>query len=430
MTNIVTNNCNLKLCGVRMKKKTIPYLVKCKDRRYRYQRYVPKEISWCWKSKVIVKAFGTNNTRDATTLCNDTNNRIEKIFTDCKLRLLTPSESKNAILDVVLFDEERSSEKTLKEACIEYISQHGTRWKAKGLQEFWCAIDKVQQFTNNKPPRLIDDGIMTKVRNNLAASGCSQRTVNKYLSRVSAVFTFCVKKKWMQFNPVPSVVYDIPVNAVKQAAYKPFDDKDIKQIFEEMLADENIYGPRYCSYMYWLPLLGAFTGARLGDLCNLTKGSLEKRAGIWILNIENQKTGDLPRPVPIHNKLLDLGFLEFVESLVDSEKLFKVYQRKDDGQFDYKWWYANQRDYVQDPLKVFHSWRTTVSTRLNNKGVTATWRADILGHERPTNVETDKNYTTDTEILALHPAINLLEYPLVDWGKVKAKQKIKPLEAT
>ncbi|GAM11880.1 phage integrase family protein [Geobacter sp. OR-1] len=177
-------------------------------------------------------------------------------------------------------------------------------------------------------------------------------------------------------------------------------------------------GYRYCTYMYWLPILAAFTGARSGDLADLTKEDFIKRGDIDCVVIGNHKTGAMPRTIPMHSKLLELGFLEFVESLKDGAKLFNIPSHGHERGYNYKWYMRKLRERITDENKAFHSWRSTLASRLNDAGVPSTHRADILGHQR-TGTETDKTYTTITEIKTLKQAIEKLQYDFIDWDKVK-----------
>lgn len=70
-----------------------------------------------------------------------------------------------------------------------------------------------------------------------------------------------------------------------------------------------------------MPLLGLFTGARLGELCQLRTVDVQMVGGLPALVLtddgEDQsiKSEAGHRTVPIHSELLRLGFLEYVETM-------------------------------------------------------------------------------------------------------------------
>lgn len=75
---------------------------------------------------------------------------------------------------------------------------------------------------------------------------------------------------------------------------------------------------RLRDYKFWLPLLGLFQGARLNELCQLRIEDVRCEQGIWLISINDRgekqlKTGASDRDVPLHQAVLDAGFLEFVE---------------------------------------------------------------------------------------------------------------------
>lgn len=81
------------------------------------------------------------------------------------------------------------------------------------------------------------------------------------------------------------------------------------------------------AHMFWLPHLGLFTGARFNELCQLNPQTdilLDEESGLWYLHISAKgdaadgikkavKTDTSKRDKPIHPKLIDLGFLAYVE---------------------------------------------------------------------------------------------------------------------
>jgi integrase len=123
----------------------------------------------------------------------------------------------------------------------------------------------------------------------------------------------------------------------KQRAIKP---EELKRLFcgAEMKAFAS--DPKLAD-CYWLPTVGLFTGARVNELCQLNPQVdilQDSESGIWYLwiNAETEsdkgvrksvKTGD-ERKVPIHKKLIELGFLDRVRYLksIGVKRLFPSWQ--------------------------------------------------------------------------------------------------------
>lgn len=73
-------------------------------------------------------------------------------------------------------------------------------------------------------------------------------------------------------------------------------------------------------------MIGLFTGARENEICQLHLEDIYKHeeTGIWVFDVNEHnsnitkksvKKGEHARLVPIHQKLIDLGFLGFVGTL-------------------------------------------------------------------------------------------------------------------
>src|SRR5690606_4325539 len=67
-------------------------------------------------------------------------------------------------------------------------------------------------------------------------------------------------------------------------------------------------------WLKWIILLLAYTGARRGELATLTTSQVcfDDDSNRHYLLIKEGKTDNAVRQVPLHQYLIDLGFLEFV----------------------------------------------------------------------------------------------------------------------
>lgn len=67
----------------------------------------------------------------------------------------------------------------------------------------------------------------------------------------------------------------------------------------------------------WVPWICAYTGARAGEITQLRGKDVVQREGRWAIQITPDagtvKTGE-PRIVPIHEHLIEQGFIDFVHA--------------------------------------------------------------------------------------------------------------------
>jgi len=364
----------------------------------------------------------TTSKREGDKIAGIIDERLEKAFADIRMHRLTQSEAQLLINQAIEFGGITNNEPTLRIVAQEYECTKGQSWSAKGKQEYWKSIATMEAIIGNRVVRLIDRATVIGFRDNLHATGIKPRTVNKYIQRLSSVMNYATTTGIITSNPcAASVKFELAKSETTENRYLPYTDSDVQWILQEMLIKPGNYGQydRWCPYMYWLPLIAAYSGARLGDLADLEKSNFVKKGDIDCVIIGNRKTGAPARTIPIHSRLIWLGILEYVEALKEGQKLFHIQKHRREGEYNWKWYMVNLRKHIQEPRKVFHSWRATIASRLNDAGVNSVHRADILGHERVSDCETDRTYTSITQIQTLRIAIEKLDYPGIDWNSVK-----------
>jgi integrase len=133
---------------------------------------------------------------------------------------------------------------------------------------------------------------------------------------------------------------------------QPFDAADLAKIFGV---------EREGAANHWLPYLALYTGARLHELGQLMKSDVRVLDGVPFLNIEANvaagqriKTKGSKRRVPVHPRLVELGFLDFAAG---AGPLFP--ELHGDTAIWSSWWSRHLRRVVgiTDERKVFHSFR-------------------------------------------------------------------------
>ena len=73
----------------------------------------------------------------------------------------------------------------------------------------------------------------------------------------------------------------------------------------------------YYAWRYWIPLIGIYTGMRLNEICQLYVDDVKYLNRIWYFRLTNErsdqslKNKQSKRLVPIHPKLIELGFIDF-----------------------------------------------------------------------------------------------------------------------
>lgn len=235
-------------------------------------------------------------------------------------------------------------------------------------------------------------------------------TKEAVLSALRLFFSFCEIQNAILpgSHPVTAAVLSQAKKARAKVAtagesYQPFTSDEIKKIFEPRTYLEATKGD---GEYFWVPLLSAFTGARQGELVTLTLGRVGTEAcDVPVLRVldDAAKNTNSIRVIPIPDRLVDLGFLEYVETVralaatipgvsLDDVPLFPFRKRGatfdlDPGKNVCRFFGDHLKTKGLKPegksasrLKVFHSFRHTVVSILDAHGVSFRDIQKLIGH--------------------------------------------------
>jgi integrase len=176
--------------------------------------------------------------------------------------------------------------------------------------------------------------------------------------------------------------------------------------------------------------LGLMTGARLEELGQLHVADVQSQQGVFYIQISETvyggkadksiKSPSSKRRVPIHPRLIDLGFLRFARQrkLAKQLRLFPELER--DG-YDRYTNDASRRcnrviDRVSnDPALVFHSFRHLFKDLCRTAGVLECINDQLTGH---LPVTVGARYGRGADLFALDEAIRSLDVEFVDWEPI------------
>lgn len=237
----------------------------------------------------------------------------------------------------------------------------------------------------NKSPRYRGKSI-----NEIIALGdkpAAPNTVNKNLTRISALFRWAVEYGYTSLNPAGGMTIKNPKRASEER--QAFSDDDLIKLFHRKdYCRERIKRP----YKYWAPLIALFTGARQNEIAQLHLADFCESDEIPLISINDQGEGKRlkskagKRSIPIHAELVRLGLLRYVDELrsANETRLFPELklQRDGYGQTISRWFQSYRRKCgICDDGKVFHSFRHTVIDRLKQADVPKEKIATLVGHE-------------------------------------------------
>ena len=276
----------------------------------------------------------------------------------------------------------------------------------------------------------------------------STRTVNNNLGYVSSFMSWCVINGYVDINVFQGMKLKIKVR--QQDERDRFTEEEIKQIFNKQNYIEYTEVEKGKWEYYWIPLVSLFTGMRCNEICSLYLDNIrvikgnhrEKR---WCFDIleepsrpdKHLKTLSSRRMIPIHDTLLDLGLIEFVEILKkrqpNRQRLFQELKLSEGSYIRNVSRFFNQRYLPKLGLKTdkksFHSIRHSVIDHLKQKGIDVSYINDLVGHHSG-NIDLDrygKSYNPD---ILYNKCVKKIVYQTshmrgidfkslkMDWGKI------------
>jgi integrase len=350
---------------------------------------------------------------------------------------------------------------SIAELINEFVKAHKPKWTPKTSRTNRQKLDLLKDHLGSD--RLIStisphdiwafhDGVLRLRRNyhTDAASGFQSRqtpseqgrispvTAENILIRTRALFKWAAKRHYCTSNPATDVRVSQPKRKKGQKSRRPFKPAEFKQLFQSPLFTGCLsHGRRFepgpemiRDAKFWLPILGYYTGARLGELVQLHFEDVHINGGVMFLSINEDVPDQIEmsehkhvkseagvRQIPLHPDIRALGFAEFVQrrrKIKGSRKrLFWDVKFGADGQAStvFSKWFGRALDKVglNDPALCFHSFRHNMEDTLRNALAPKYLIDQMIGHHDPSSAG---EYGEGMELSVLDEIISRLTMPV------------------
>ena len=122
---------------------------------------------------------------------------------------------------------------------------------------------------------------ISKVIKNKPKKTLTAKTVNKYITNLSAVFNYACIHGYMKNNYASGMKIRLKRKRGKER--DQFSNEDLTALFHSKEYTEDTFD---VPWKFWLPILGLFTGCRLEELCQPTLSDIKQDHGIWVLDVK------------------------------------------------------------------------------------------------------------------------------------------------
>jgi integrase len=244
----------------------------------------------------------------------------------------------------------------------------------------------------------------------------SKRTVRAHLVTFKEFMRYAVKEEIIQ-NSLSDFI-DMPIK-FDNSNRIPFTSADLRKIFNPL----NYPDPhsRDNQAKFWIPIIALYHGCRQNEICQLDVDDIVMEKEIPCISInanapdKSVKNKGSERVIPIHPKLIDMGFLYFVEYQRREHKIklfdfAKIKRGLYNCQVQH--WFARYLDKIgmSEPSKVFHSFRHTFETMATEKRIPPQYQNAICGWAEQGIGQ--RLYAHKKDVRVMLEEISKIEYPI------------------
>jgi integrase len=266
----------------------------------------------------------------------------------------------------------------------------------------------------------------------------SAANANSLMSNMSSFLNWAVNEELLARNPARGLRLPDPIN--KRDKRSPFDREQLHAIFNAPLYRGCVDGGRGYNKAgsqrprnarFWVPLIALFTGARLGEICQLDTTDIRAVDGVDCIVIslrslvgstdKQLKTTVSDRLIPLHPVLIGCGLVHFAETKrkAGEKKLFDDIETGSTGSrpVAFSKWFTRFLGAcgAQRPRTSFHSFRHNFRDELRAARIDHDI-ALLLGGWTTGSSRTavHENYGSGYRVDALNEAVRRLTFEQVD----------------
>ncbi|WP_215906904.1 tyrosine-type recombinase/integrase, partial [Geomonas propionica] len=326
--------------------------------------------------------------------------------------MLTEEQLQKTVTDLLYREKVQSRDKLLSEVIRMYLEEKSPNLKPRTLLGYETIFARNISIIGDRKVNAVKREDVIRLRSALISEGMKERTCNTHLVHLSSMLRWAVRQEICARNCAEGLL--LTLSNRHDSERKRFSIDDLQSIFSNIpliAGDET---------NVWIPLIALFSGMRKEEICQLERGDVRHEDGIWVFDINSKgekttKTEAGLRLVPIHSKLLHMGFIEFCNNRArgkHSGNLWGFVRWRESwckrwgGRFNE--WYS--KNVQTDKGKVFHSFRHTFVDELKQSNLSKELVSELVGHV--VKGETFGRYGKGYSVQVLKNAVEILSYDI------------------
>jgi len=266
---------------------------------------------------------------------------------------------------------------------------------AKTIYSWKRVLDQLVEFVGHKDAARLTPDDLVRWKAALLEAGLRTKTIrDSKLAPLRAILQWGVDNRKLAANPASRIVVD--VRAKISERIRGFTDTEATRILRHAAKEQD-------PVKRWLPLLCAYSGARLSEVCQLRAEDIFKQGKVWCMKFDPEagslKNQNSERAIPLHPAITECGFLKFVKA-AGAGPLFKGLtadrfgNRGGNGTKLISRW-VRGLGLEDERLSPSHSWRHRFKTLGRQFGLAPDIVNAITGHHRKTVADSYGEFPID-----------------------------------
>jgi integrase len=252
--------------------------------------------------------------------------------------------------------------------------------RTRTASEFQRAIDRLSDFLSHTDASRVGGEDIAAFKANLLAGGKSSKTVKNNLSAIGAIYGWAVRNHRIKLNPTTGVT----IKVKRHAGRRSFTLDEAKLILRAAKKEKGA--------KHWVPLVLAYSGARIGEVAQILREDVRQVDGVWCLDINEDQDKSLKnygsaRLIPLHPAVIEAGFVTYALKVGKGKPIFAEFKKRakgtrgDNATQAIRRWIRGDKVGISDiRIGPCHSWRHSFKDACREADIRNEIQDEITGH--------------------------------------------------
>jgi integrase len=250
----------------------------------------------------------------------------------------------------------------------------------KTIYEWQRVIKQLVLFLGHESASSLTADDLLRWKSSMVEAGLRPKTVrDAKVAPVRAILQWGVQNQLLAENVAEKVTID--VRAKQGEKKRSFTDEEGRIILRAALREKD-------PVRRWVPWIGAYSGARVSEICQLRREDIVEIESIWCIKVMPEagsvKTSGSERVIPLHPALVASGFLEFAlkrpAGPIFSDLTPDKFGKRGGNGTKVIGRFVRQLGIIDPRISPSHSWRHRIKTLGRRHGLAQDIPEAITGH--------------------------------------------------